>query len=128
MLKKKYILRMLLERLTPVKGAESWNRDLEEVDVMLQELAEYVQNRQQLPTREALSEPSAAATAGSVPQDIGTDRKLHMAQLQLGIDELKSQFTHRRRRATARDTDMPDTKNAGRRRRPRLSTRQMISV
>ena len=106
---KKKVLRELLEKLPAVNKEDSrkrpsGNRDPEEVDVMLQELAEYVQNPRQPRTRETAARSSASATAASSSSPATqavTHRGPGLEMLQQTIDELRDRL-----RKLSRDTDV----------------------
>ena len=139
LLKKRSVLVELLEKLPVVNEADIGKHRVghsnlevhaQEVDMMLQELAEYV-----LQIREASSGSSASVAAASasgpvtpsVPRNTEKDRSPEGEKLQRHINKMMSQLSYQRRQTVARDTDMPDTRSARMQPRQRYRSRRRSS-
>ena len=80
----------------------------------LKRLAEYVENRRQ--QTQAASGGASASTSGAPASRPATlsvveDPEAEMEKLQRHIEELKTQLSSRRRKTTAKDSDMPNTES-----------------
>ena len=134
---KKRVLRELLEKPSEVSKADpgkqqSSHPSLEETDMMLQELAEYVLRRRQPQTPEVPAWTRASTTDAytyasspdtlSGPHDTKKDPSPESERLQRKLKWLKGQLLDRKRKTVARDTDTPDTRSSRTQRRTRSRT------